>query len=102
MDHPPPTGIVRHLKLEGDFDLSDGERLSNLLGSLAPDGPAVIDLTDVTYVDSTFLHALADVAVRLGRHRITLVGVSASIRRILATAEFEKLVRIVPSESLPE
>ena len=48
---------AREIVLRGEYDLSDRDSLSALFGALRTDGPAVIDLTEVTYMDSTILES---------------------------------------------
>ena len=70
LDHAHEGG--RRLGLVGEYDIADKATLARLFGSLAPDGPAAIDMTGVTYVDSTFLHELYALRSRLSAHVVTL------------------------------
>jgi anti-anti-sigma regulatory factor len=54
-----------------------------------------IDLSEVTYIDSTILHELAILRQRQNGHSIKLVGASSQIERILRIVDFDKLFDIV-------
>jgi anti-anti-sigma factor len=86
---------IRRLKLVGEYDLADRAQLSALFGSLAPDGPAVIDMTAVTYIDTTFLHEVDALRLRLKGHHVTLVGLNESLQRLFHIVNFDHLFDIV-------
>ena len=65
---------TRRLRLAGEYDLADKAHLTEVFGTLPPNGPAVIDMTAVTYIDTTFLHEVDALRLRLKGHRVTLVG----------------------------
>jgi anti-sigma B factor antagonist len=73
--------------LAGDFDLSGVEQfrscIEELIGSC--DGPLVVDLGDVTFIDSTALSALLEMRRLVGReHReLRLQRISAFTARLL-------------------
>lgn len=67
------THGARRIELIGEYDLSQKAEVAALFGALAPDGPATINMTEVSYVDSSFLHELLKLRKRLG-HPITLLG----------------------------
>ena len=52
------TPNARRIELNGEYDVSQKEAIAALFAALPPDGPAVIDLSKCTYVDSTFLSNL--------------------------------------------
>jgi anti-anti-sigma factor len=89
--HQLRTDSRRRIELEGEYDLSQKEQIAALFGSLRADGPVVIDLTKVTFIDSTFLHLLAGLRLRFKEQSITLIGATASIKRILKLVKFEQL-----------
>jgi anti-anti-sigma regulatory factor len=60
----------RRVKLEGEYDLSKMDQVAALFGSLRADGPVIIDLTKVTFIDSTFLHLLAALRLRFKEQSI--------------------------------
>jgi anti-anti-sigma factor len=89
--HQLRTDSRRRIELEGEYDLSQREQIAALFGSLHADGPIVIDLTKVTFIDSTFLHLLAALRLRFKGQSITLTGATANIKRILKLVKFEQL-----------
>jgi anti-anti-sigma factor len=90
--------ITRHIRLQGEYDLSDKEALAALFGSLSADGPALIDMSDVTYFDSTGLHALANLRSRLGEYPVTLLGVNKNLQRLLRIVKFDHFFEIVETK----
>jgi anti-anti-sigma factor len=93
------TGVQadRRIELDGEYDLSRKDELTSIFASLEPDGPATIDLTKVSYVDSTFLHVLATLHFRLKEHGVTLVGANSQVRRLLSIVKFDQLFQIADS-----
>jgi anti-anti-sigma factor len=85
---------ARRVELDGEYDLSQKEAIASLFEALRPDGPAVIDLTKCTYVDSTFLSELVKLRQRFKEHPITLVGASGSVMRVLRLVHFNRLFEI--------
>ena len=90
---------TRRLQLAGEYDLADKETLGALFGALAPDGAVVIDMTKVTYIDSTFLHQVDALRLRLKEHRITLLGVNKWVRNVLHLVNFDHLFQIVEAKA---
>jgi anti-anti-sigma factor len=89
------TDFTRRIELEGEYDLSKREQIAALFGSLPADGPVVIDLTKVTFIDSTFLHLLGAMRLRFKEQSITLAGASPNIKRVLTLVKFERLFILV-------
>jgi anti-anti-sigma regulatory factor len=89
------TGFPRRVQLDGEYDLSRKEQVAALFGALPGDGPVTIDLSKVTYIDSTFLHELAALRLRFKEQSITLTGASAGVKRILKLVKFERLFVLV-------
>jgi|HubBroStandDraft_6_1064221.scaffolds.fasta_scaffold1110603_1 anti-anti-sigma regulatory factor len=52
------------LQLVSEYDLAVKDSVAALFGTLPPDRAVVIDMTEVMYMDSTFLHQID--ALRLG------------------------------------
>lgn len=92
-----PVHSTSCIKLDGEYDLSRKKELESIFASLAADGPATIDLSNVSYVDSTFLHVLVALHFRLKGHVVTLAGASSAIRRLLSIVNFDRLFRITES-----
>jgi anti-anti-sigma factor len=87
-------GSIPRIELYGEYDLSQKEAIASLFEALPPDGPAVIDLTKVTYVDSTFLSELVRLRRRFKEHPITLLGAKDQVMRVLRLVSFERLFEI--------
>jgi anti-anti-sigma factor len=85
---------LSRIELDGEYDLSQKEVLASLFGALRADGPVTIDLTNVTYIDSTFLNALAALRGRVNGHPITLLGANATILRVLRLVGFDRLFHL--------
>ncbi len=90
----------RRIELQGEYDLADKEALAKLLGSLRVDERAEIDMTKVTYIDSTALHELATLRTRFASHPITL-RVRENICRVLDLMRFDRLFDIVVVSDAP-
>jgi anti-anti-sigma factor len=90
---------ARRLQLVGEYDIADKDRLAALFGALAPDGAVVIDMTNVTYIDSTFLHQIDALRLRLKEHRVTLLGVNKHTRQLLHVVNFDHLFQIVEAQA---
>jgi anti-anti-sigma regulatory factor len=88
------TPNARRVELASECDLSQREAIASLFEALRPDGPAVIDLTKCTYVDSTFLSELVKLRQRFKEHPITLFGASGSVMRVLRLVRFNRLFEI--------
>lgn len=86
------------LALDGEWDLSRKTELTQLFSSLTTEGPAIIDLSHVTYMDSTVLNALAMLRHKFEDLSITLVVPNEDVLRILKLVNFDKLFRIVERE----
>lgn len=86
---------TRRLRLAGEYDLADRAHLAELFGALRPDEPAVIDMTAVTYIDTTFLHEVDALRLRLNRHPVTLLGLNKNLQRLLNIVNFDDLFEIV-------
>jgi anti-anti-sigma factor len=90
---------ARRLQLVGEFDIADKDTLAALFGALAPEGAVVIDMTAVTYIDSTFLHQIEALRSRLKQHRVTLLGVNKQARHLLHIVNFDHLFQIVEAQA---
>jgi anti-anti-sigma factor len=83
------------IELEGEYDLSRKAELASVFASIdGGDGPLVIDMSKVSYVDSTMLNQLSRLRFRHRDRQITLAGVSLNVRRILDIANFDRLFQI--------
>jgi|SRR5579883_263187 len=83
-----------YVELFGEYDLSRKAEVEEILGTVPAESDAVVDLRAVTYVDSTFLQALATLRKRLPDSRITLSGANEHLKRILTLMSFDKMFEI--------
>lgn len=85
------------IDLEGEFDISDVERLTALLEPLVDAPTAVIDLSRTRYIDSSALSCLIRIAKRRnGRaSRIVLADPQPHIRRVLEIANLDHVFDLV-------
>jgi len=89
---------ARSLQLVGEYDIADKDTLAALFVALAPDSAVVIDMTAVTYIDSTFLHQIEALRSRLKQHRVTILGVNKQARNLLHIVNFDHLFQIVEAQ----
>lgn len=59
----------------------------------------MLDMTAVTYIDSTFLHQIEALRSRLKHHRVTLLGVNKQARQVLHIVNFDHLFQIVEAQA---
>jgi anti-sigma B factor antagonist len=73
----------RGLRLAGELDLHSAKRLTETLGALQGAGKATLDLSALTFIDSSGLHALVAFArTENGNGPVILQGVSAMMLRM--------------------
>lgn len=97
------TGAITRATVRGDVDMASGDQLRNAL--LTAGGPAegstdlVIDLEQVSFMDSFGLHVLVDVVEqRTGRgEAVRIVALSPQVRRLL---EITGLTEVLPLDDL--
>lgn len=83
---------ARRIELEGEYDLARKEEIVKEFASLDGEPAVVVDLTKVTYLDSTLISEIGLLRVkRLDRH-ITLVGANENIRRVLKIAGLDRII----------
>jgi len=79
------------ITLSGELDLSNVAEMRSSLADAV--GPAVVDLSAVTYLDSTALYELGALRKRVGN--VVLVAPSPQIRRTLEIVGYTKIFDIV-------
>jgi anti-anti-sigma factor len=81
------------ISLTNEIDLASAGTVASALEPLvAAGGPVTIDLSNVTFMDSTGLHVMADAAAVLGdRGCIILHGAQGSAARVLEMTQFRSL-----------
>lgn len=81
------TRTADALHLEGEIDLAVADQLSEALREAMASGVAVVDLSAVTFIDSTGLHAIVSAARSLnGQGPLVLTRPSRSVARLLGIA----------------
>jgi anti-anti-sigma factor len=85
---------AHRIALEGEYDLTRQDEIARLFDSLDGDGAVLIDLTNVTYLDSTVLKELARLRLRCAGRTISLAGANDNIRHIFKIVGFEDIFDI--------
>jgi anti-sigma B factor antagonist len=75
----------RDIRLAGELDVSNSPELDEVLrAAVEHGGPTLVDLSELTFIDSTGITALLRAAVNLGdRGCLILHGEQDSVRRVL-------------------
>jgi anti-sigma B factor antagonist len=91
------VGLADHgdalvLSLAGELDLADAPALREALRRAAERSPKrlVVDLTDVTFVDSTILGALVEARSALGGDAFALAAPGFEVRRALEVSGLDR------------
>lgn len=88
---PPPKHLVR---LAGEYDLTRKDELATVFSQLDGHDEVVIDMRDVTYIDSTVLRELAALQLRNPQRPVSLRGVNEPILHVLRIVGFDRLLDI--------
>lgn len=81
------TATPEALRLEGEIDLAAADRLADALRAAIESGTTVVDLSGVTFLDSTGLHVLLSAGAALnGNGPLVLVRPCPAVRRLLDIA----------------
>jgi anti-anti-sigma factor len=78
------------IELAGEYDIARKHEVAAAFASIANGTPVTIDMSRVTYVDSTFLSELAAMRMRAKELQVTLVGVKPNIARILQIVRLDR------------
>ena len=74
----------RGLRLAGELDLRSLEPLAAAFAALPVEGQATLDLSELTFIDSSGLHAIEEIArVQNGNGPLILAGTPATVARLL-------------------
>jgi anti-anti-sigma factor len=89
-------------RLSGEIDLSNASEVGDELSTSVPNTALglVLDLTATTYLDSSGVHLVFDLAERLRRRQQQLrvvVPAGAPIRRVLRIVELDDTVPVIAS-----
>ncbi len=92
--HGGSDSSTRLIKLDGEYDLRRKDEVAGLFGSVDGESSVVIDMTTVTFIDSTFLRELSTLRRRDGARSIKLAGANDHVRRVLKIVNFDELFDI--------
>jgi anti-anti-sigma factor len=88
------------IDLTGEFDIATTAELrDSILTQHRGESHVLVDLTDVTFMDSSALRALLDVRNALAEHRatLTLANPTPNIRRLLTITGTAELFGVPPA-----
>jgi anti-sigma B factor antagonist len=78
--------------LVGDFDLSGVERFVEATSeTLDDDDPVVLDLSELTFIDSSGLHAIVTLAERVGGRGFVLRNPRGTVARVFSIVRLEDI-----------
>lgn len=92
-----PKGGPAAIFLSGEYDLARREELERELSSAGQSDTVVLDLSDVTYLDSTALTCFIRLRKRMmarGECRIRLAGVRPQIRRLFQVSNLDQVFEL--------
>lgn len=91
-------------ELRGEIDLANAKMVAREIGAAVPNDAAgaVIDLTDVTYLDSSGVHLIFDLYERLRGRQQRLVLALPEGSRIGRVLELVNVEAVVPIERTPD
>ncbi|MDP9292697.1 MAG: STAS domain-containing protein [Verrucomicrobiota bacterium] len=96
----PTTQSSSVLPLEGDIDLHVSPRVASSLGAMVEEKPKklVIDLSHVSYIDSSGLAVLIEGMQNVEAYggKFSLAGLQESVRPIFEIARLDQVFRIFP------
>lgn len=84
--------------LEGEFDLSEKRRLAEAF-AIPKSAPVVaLNLSKATYIDSTVLQCMIDLAkaTRQRGARLVLTGLSGAVLRLLEVSSLDRFFEVQP------
>ena len=85
-----------HVTMVGEVDLSNTDLMTQTLDEAVPaDGPMVVDLSGVSFIDVGAAGRLVELARRLGRDRLRIVDAPRQLQRILAAAGWQDELELV-------
>jgi anti-anti-sigma factor len=85
------TESLHHIELSGEYDIARKQELAAAFALVTNGSPVTIDMSRVTYVDSTFLGELAAMKTRHAERCITLIGTQPNVVRIMQITQLDRL-----------
>ena len=92
---PAATPEPKTVALFGEYDLSRRPELAAQLGAIDGNEPLLLDIGEVTYLDSSFLNELAILRRRLPGCEIVVKSANARFRRLLGLFGFDRMFRVL-------
>jgi anti-anti-sigma factor len=90
-------GVVS-VSLQGEFDVSSGRKLRQILSRAEFADAAIVDISNVTYAGTTLFNALIALRESMRKHggegAIRIVGSSAHMRRLLTITCLDHLFEV--------
>ncbi len=100
LEMAPKNSQEHVLPLEGEIDLHVSPRISASLGAMINEKPkqVVVDLTKVSYIDSSGLAVLIEGMQNVEAYggKFALAGLQAGVRPIFEIARLDQVFRIFP------
>ena len=89
---------VFEIRLEGEFDLSQRERLTDAFSIANSAGCVILNLSKTTYMDSSALQCIValDLATRRRGAHLVLTGVGGTVKRLFEVSTFGDYFDIQP------
>lgn len=94
--HSPQAGEAVVIHLEGEFDLSERDRLRDAFASIGDAPLVIVDFEKVAYIDSVVLECLVGLhgAIEKRNGRMVLLGVGGSVMRLLEVTSLDRIFEI--------
>jgi anti-anti-sigma factor len=79
----------RGIRIAGELDLGTVSILRDALGQFVGDGEIALNLSELTFIDSTGIHALLDFARSQDGEKVILESPTEAVRRVLEILELD-------------
>ncbi|MGH2654315.1 MAG: STAS domain-containing protein [Actinomycetota bacterium] len=87
-----PTGC----RLVGEVDVTNAERLKIYIGErIEPDRDFIVDCSALAFMDSSGVHAILEVAGRMGGGALVFRGCAPNLRRLFEVVGVEDMAPVV-------
>ena len=84
--------ITGRITLNGEYDLARRDEIAEAFTAAEGASIVIVDLSNVTYMDSSVLRELALLRLKRGDRRIAVVGANDNLRRILKISGIDRIV----------
>ena len=91
--------IPKVFKLTGEVDIARQAELDAIAAAAADAGLAIVDMTEITFLDSTVINWLlrAKKAVEENQGRLRVVAPKGIVTRLIEITELEDIIEVFPS-----